>query len=192
MGREHELQLLERIQRGDTRAFGQLVAPYQRRLITQITRIVKNDSDADDVMQEALIRSYRGLRDFRGDACLYTWLYRIATNCALALLSRQKRQGADFFCSDTEVLDSGREATSGDDPEQLIVGKQMAETVGAVLSSMRPEFRTAIVLREFEGFSYDEIASAMQCPVGTVKSRISSARIAIVNKLSTDGFALPG
>ena len=187
MRAELESRLLERIQQGDTRAFGELVAPYQHKLIMQIMRIVKNQSDADDVMQEALIRAYRGLKNFRRDACFHTWLYRIATNCALEL-ARRKRQRIDAPGPEMEPQEGAWEACSSDDPEELMCGKQMAETVGAALESMCPEFKTAIVLREFEGLSYHEIADAMVCPVGTVKSRISSARFAIAAKLRLDGF----
>lgn len=189
---ERDLQLVERIRQGETYLFGELMAPYRRKLMLHVLRIVKHQGDADDVVQDTLIRAYRGLKNFRGDACFYTWLCRIAINSSLAFIAQRKRLQANSYLPELEVGEASWEASPCDDPEQIMSGKQMVATVGAALEAMHPEYKTAILMREFEGLSYHEIAAAMLCPVGTVKSRISSARSAIANKLKLDGFTSAG
>lgn len=184
-----EQQLLARFQQRDNpdsraeelegAAFRELLAPYERKLHAQVLRIVKDPSDADDAMQEARIRLYRGLRNFRGDACLYTWMYRVATNVALAMLRRRRRRLPDHAQVELPLTEATNEADTWGDPERILAGKQMLSALGDALESLSPEYKKAITLREFDGLSYDEIADTMLCPVGTVKSRISSARSAI-------------
>jgi RNA polymerase sigma-70 factor (ECF subfamily) len=156
-----------------------------------VLQIVKSPGDADDVMQDALLRAYRAMPKFRGDALFSTWLFRIATNSALACLASRKRTDARSTGWTPRENDE-LEPSLCDDPEQIMFGKQMAASVGAALDAMHPEFKTAVVLREFEGLSYHEIADAMVCPVGTVKSRISSARNAIAARLQHEGFLAAG
>ena len=184
---ERDCRLVEQVLKGRPDAFDALMAPYRRKLLSLILRVVKHPTDADDVLQDALLRIYRGLHNFRGDACFYTWSYRVALNSALAFLSRRNRMLADASEAQEGYRDGAWEACASDDPENVLAGKQMASIVGAALESMRPEYKTAIELREFEGLSYHEIADAMVCPVGTVKSRISSARSAIANQLKQRG-----
>lgn len=184
----HELRLVERILHGETWLFDQLVKPYRRRTLVHIARVVGNHSDADDVLQDSLIRVYRALRSFRGDACFSTWMYRIALNCALAFIARKRQASTNAPGAQGGYRPGEWEVSECDDPENIVIGKQMAATVDAALESMRPEFRKAILLHEMDGMSYHEIADAMLCPVGTVRSRISSARSAIAQKLKVHGF----
>ena len=184
---ERDCRLVQQVLNGHAEAFDELLAPYRRKLLLLIVRVVKNPCDADDVLQDALLRIYRGLHNFRGDACFYTWSYRIALNCALAFLARRNRMLADASHAQEGYRDGAWEASASDDPENVLAGKQMATIVDAALESMRPEYKAAIELREFEGLSYHEIADAMVCPVGTVKSRISSARSAIAHQLKQQG-----
>ncbi|MBC7684901.1 MAG: sigma-70 family RNA polymerase sigma factor [Bdellovibrionales bacterium] len=185
---EKDRLLVERIKNGETLAFDRLVAPYRRRLQLQIVRIVKDQSDAEDVLQETLIRAYRGIRNFRGEASFYTWIFRIAFNCAIAFVTRRRQMLEASPGSESGYRSGAWEASGCEGPEELACGKQMAATVGAALESMRPEFKAAIMLREFDGMSYGEIAGVMLCPLGTVKSRISSARQAIALQLQQEGF----
>ncbi|QYF93684.1 sigma-70 family RNA polymerase sigma factor [Massilia sp. PAMC28688] len=180
-------QLLEQVRQGDKDAFRALMAPYSRKLYLVILRIVKNSSDADDVMQEALLCAYRGLASFRGEAGFSTWLYRIGTNSALSFLAQRRRLQHDASGAGYDWRGAAL-APPSDDPEQIMVGKQLLATIGSALDTMHPEYRTAIVLREFEGLSYDEIATAMVCPLGTVRSRIANARTAIGHQLKSQGF----
>ena len=187
-GRAHELRLVERIVHGETQLFDDLVKPYRRRTLMHILRIVSNHSDADDVLQDTLIRVYRALRSFRGDACFSTWMYRIAFNCALAFIARRRQASANAPVAPGGYRPDEWEVSEGDDPVHVVIGNQMAAAVDAALASMRPEFSKAILLHELDGMSYHEIADAMLCPVGTVRSRISSARSAIAHQLKAKGF----
>lgn len=196
-----EQQLLALLQHGSSEgsgedlegaAFRELLAPYERKLHAQVLRIVKDFSDADDAMQETRIRLYRGIRSFRGDACLYTWMYRVATNVALAMLRRRKRRLPDHGQAEVPVANVAHETDTWGDPERILAGKQMLTALGHALDSLSPEFKRAITLREFDGLSYDEIADTMVCPVGTVKSRISSARSAIVLSFKRAGYIPAG
>ncbi len=187
--RPHESTLIERARRGDSYAFAQLLAPYRRRLLAHILSIVANPTDADDAMQETLICIFRGLSKFRGDACFYTWAYRIAHNCGLTF----RRRRACVETHEESHEHRFHEPFSEDHgPEHLLRGTQMAAAVDHVLASMNPEFHKAIALHEFEGLSYQEVATAMICPVGTVKSRISKARSEIVARLRRSGYIAPG
>lgn len=184
---DREAQLIALVQLGDAAAFAGLVAPHRRKLLLHIMRIVSNPSDADDVLQETMVKAYSGLKTFRGEAGFFTWIYRIALNCALRHVARKGRLAQTE--ADSESALYRWDAAELEDPETVFIGKQMAATVDAALDAMLPEYKTAIVLREFEGLSYHEIADAMVCPVGTVKSRISVARAMIANTLKQRGFA---
>ena len=184
-----ELRQVELILQGETWLFDQLVMPYRRRLHLHILRVVGNPSDADDVLQDTLIRAFRALKSFRGDASFSTWMYRIGINCALAFVTRKSRMSATAVGSDTGYRPGEWEVSESDDPENIFIGKQMADTVDAALESMRPDYRRAILLHEMDGLSYHEIADAMLCPVGTVRSRISSARSAIAHRLKQNGYS---
>lgn len=188
---ERDRQLIERLQCGRTEAFDELLAPYMRKLSALVSHVVNNPYDADDAMQDALLRMYRGLKNFRGDADFYTWSYRVALNSALDLLSRRRRLSVEECGAGNGYCNVAVSVSSSDDPEHALAVKQMAMIVCAALESMRVEYKTAIILRELEGLSYHEIAETMLCPVGTVKSRISSARIAIAQSLRRRG-ALSG
>ena len=181
--------LVERAQRGDQRAFEMLVVKYQRRIERLISRMVRDDGLAEDVAQETFIRAYRALPQFRGDSAFYTWLYRIAVNTAKKLLVERKR---DPVISESTLVshDDGdetsraeNELSDGETPEAVLASKEIAATVNAAIDALSEDLRQAIVLREIEGLSYEEIADVMNCPIGTVRSRIFRAREAIANRL---------
>ena len=184
--RECDQLLVERVQAGDRHAYDLLVAKYQRRLMRLVSRLVHDPAEAEDVVQESFIRAYRGLRHFRGDAAFYTWLYRIAINTAKNAMSNQGRR----VPTSTE-LDVERAEALGDDehlrdintPEGVLASKQIALAVSAALDSLPLELRTAIVLRELEEMSYEQISEVMACPIGTVRSRIFRAREVIAEWL---------
>ena len=184
-----DLELINRIRCGDTAAFDELIGPYQNVLRSHIARVVVDPADSEDVLQDTLLRAYRGLKGFRGDSCFYTWVFRIALNCAFAFMNRRARVWSDIRSAAASIYHEEWEASVCDCPEEVISGKQMAAIMDATLASMHPECRTAILQREFEGFSYNEIAHNMDCPVGTVRSRISRARHVIALRLSRRGFA---
>jgi RNA polymerase sigma-70 factor, ECF subfamily len=186
---ERDLALIERIRCGDTAAFDELIGPYRSMLRSHISRVVGDPADSEDVLQDTLIRAYRGLKGFRGDAGFYTWVFRIAINCAFAFMARRARASSDIRSAATSIYHEEWEASVCDCPEEVISGKQMAAIMDATLASMHPECRSAILQREFDGYSYSEIAHNMDCPVGTVRSRISRARHAIAEKLNRRGFA---
>jgi RNA polymerase sigma-70 factor, ECF subfamily len=183
--RAGEQLLIKRVQFGDTDAFEELLAPYRRKLFLHIRSIVGNPVDADDAMQEASMRIFRGIKGFRGDAAFYTWAYRIAHNCGLTAHRRRHTiETREELNRDDEFEDHSERAG----PDSIISCKQMAAVIENALESMNSEFQTAIVLHELEGLSYDEVAQAMVCPVGTVKSRISKAREEIALRLRRCGF----
>ena len=185
-----DLQLVERAKRGDTRAFEMLVIKYQRRIERLIGRMVRDVDLVQDIAQESFIRAYRAMPQFRGDSAFYTWLYRIAVNTAKKALVDLKRDplvsestlaGAN---DDDDVTYRGaRELTDGATPESLLASKEIAQTVNAAIEALSPDLRQAITLREIEGLSYEEIADMMNCPIGTVRSRIFRAREAIALRL---------
>ena len=181
--------LVERAQRGDARAFEMLVVKYQRRIERLISRMVRDADLVHDVAQEAFIRAYRALPQFRGESAFYTWLYRIAVNTAKKTLVEIKRdpvltesaraRGGD----DDETYPRDNELSDGETPEALLASKEIAATVNAAIDALSEDLRQAITLREIEGLSYEEIADVMNCPIGTVRSRIFRAREAIASKL---------
>ncbi len=184
--KEVDQQLVERVQRGDKHAFDLLVAKYQRKLGRLISRFVRNASEAEDVTQEAFVKAYRALPGFRGDSAFYTWLYRIGINTAKNYLLANKRLPPTSTPFDTEEAESFEEAGllhEVSTPENELMSKQVVNTVQLALQQLPEDLRSALTLREIEGLSYEEIASVMNCPVGTVRSRIFRAREAVAEKL---------
>jgi len=181
--------LVERVKQGDVRAFEMLVVKYQRRIERLIGRMVRDVDLVADIAQETFIRAYRALPQFRAESAFYTWLYRIAVNTAKKALVDMKRdpvmtytsmQGAD---DDDETYRGGMEPTDGETPEALLASKEIAATVNAAIAALSEDLRQAITLREIEGLSYEEISDVMNCPIGTVRSRIFRAREAIAERL---------
>lgn len=178
--------LVERVQQGDRRAFDLLVAKYQRKVYRLLSRFFRDHAEIEDVAQDAFIKAYRALGQFRGEAAFYTWLYRIAVNTAKNHLASQGRRAQSLSepaDEDTETFDDASRLRDIDTPETMLHGKQVAETVNAAMNDLPEELRTAISLREIDGLSYDEIALVMDCPIGTVRSRIFRAREAIAERL---------
>jgi RNA polymerase sigma-70 factor (ECF subfamily) len=177
--------LVERVQQGDKTAFDLLVRKYQHKIVQLVTRYLRDPVEALDVSQEAFIKAYRALPSFRGDSAFYTWLYRIAINTAKNHLVAQSRrppsddidaQDAEQFAGDTGLKEYAT-------PEHMALRDEIEQTIAAAIEDLPEELRTAITLREFEGLSYEEIATAMDCPIGTVRSRIFRAREAIETRL---------
>ncbi len=182
--------LVQRAQQGDNRAFEMLVIKYQRRIERLIARMVRDVDLVQDIAQESFIRAYRALPQFRGDSAFYTWLYRIAVNTAKKALGDLKRDPlvtesalAGANDDDDETYRGERELSDGATPESLLASKEIAETVNAAIEALSEDLRQAITLREIEGLSYEEIADVMNCPIGTVRSRIFRAREAIATRL---------
>lgn len=177
--------LVLRVQRGDKAAFDLLVIKYQHRIVHLVNRYVKDPSEAQDVAQDAFIKAYRALADFRGDSAFYTWLYRIAINTAKNYLLSRSRRHSDYEIEvqDAEQVENALQLKDMDTPENLLMNEQIVEVIKAAIENLPEEMRIAITLREFEGMSYEEIAEAMDCPIGTVRSRIFRAREAIDEKL---------
>ncbi|GAA5142338.1 RNA polymerase sigma factor RpoE [Thalassotalea piscium] len=178
-------QLVERVQRGDKNAFNLLVTKYQHKVANLVSRYIKNQSDVPDVVQEAFIKAYRALPNFRGDSAFYTWLYRIAVNSAKNHLvaGNRKPPGSDVEIEDAEIYDEGDALRETASPEKLLLAKEIKETIFSTIEQLPEDLRTAINLRELEGLSYEEIATIMECPVGTVRSRIFRARDAVEKKI---------
>ncbi|MDR2874357.1 MAG: RNA polymerase sigma factor RpoE [Methylobacillus sp.] len=184
--RELDQALVERAQRGDKKAFDLLVQKYQRKLGRLLSRMIRNQSEVEDVVQEAFIKAYRALPSFRGDSAFYTWLYRIGINTAknyLVAMGRRPHVSTDIEVEDAENFEDGQELRTIDTPETELATKQIAKTVNDTVAALPEELRTAITLREIEGLSYEEIATLMGCPIGTVRSRIFRARETIAEKL---------
>jgi RNA polymerase sigma-70 factor (ECF subfamily) len=184
--REVDQQLVERAQRGDKHAFELLVEKYQRRLGRLISRFVRNAAEAEDVTQEAFIKAYRALPAFRGDSAFYTWLYRIGINTAKNHLVSQGRRAptsTPFDAEDAEEFEDAALLHEVSTPENELMSKQVIEVVNSSLQELPDDLRTALTLREIEGLSYEEIAAVMDCPIGTVRSRIFRAREAIASNL---------
>ena len=173
-------QLVQRAQRGDLRAFDLLVLKYQGRIAALVSRYVSDAGEVEDVTQEAFIKAYRALGKFRGDSAFYTWLYRIAANAAKNhLVAKGRRPGADATIEDAEGFDEGGLLSESASPEALAMGGELAAVVESALNALPDELKAALMLREFDGLSYDDIADVLGCPVGTVRSRIFRAREAI-------------
>jgi RNA polymerase sigma factor RpoE len=184
--REIDQLLVERAQKGEQHAFELLVAKYQRKLARLLSRFIRDQAEVEDVAQEAFIKAYRALPSFRGDSAFYTWLYRIGINTAKNYLVAQGRRAptsTGFDSEEAENFDDGDQLRDNNTPENLLHSKQIGETVNAAMDALPEELRTAIVLREIEGMSYEEISKIMNCPIGTVRSRIFRAREAVAAKL---------
>jgi RNA polymerase sigma-70 factor (ECF subfamily) len=182
---DNDQQLVVRVQKGDKRAFDLLVRKYQHRVLKLVGRFVNNSAEAEDVAQEAFLKAYRALPAFRGDSAFYTWLYRIAINTAKNTLVSNRRRPVDFDLDlqDPEQHDRQARLKDADTPEGVLLTEEIRGVVEQALEQLPEDLRKAIVLRELEGLSYEEIAEAMDCPVGTVRSRIFRAREAIDKKL---------
>jgi len=184
--REIDQVLVERAQSGDKRAFGLLVEKYQRKLGRLLSRMIRDQAEVEDVVQEAFIKAYRALPNFRNESAFYTWLYRIGINTAknyLVAMGRRPRAVPEIEVEDAENFEDGDELRTIDTPETELMSKQVAKTVNETVASLPEELRTAITLREIDGLSYEEIATLMNCPIGTVRSRIFRARESIAEKL---------
>ena len=184
--REVDQQLVERAQRGDKHAYELLVAKYQRRLARLISRFVRDASEVEDVTQEAFIKAYRALPTFRGESAFYTWLYRIGINTAknyLLALKRRAPTSTQFDVDEAEGFEDAGLLQEVSTPENELMSKQVVEVVNSSLQQLPDDLRTALTLREIEGLSYEEIADVMDCPIGTVRSRIFRAREAIAENL---------
>jgi RNA polymerase sigma-70 factor (ECF subfamily) len=183
---ESDLVLVKRVQRGDKTAFDLLVRKYQHKVVKLVLRYVRNPAEAEDIAQEAFIKAYRALPQFRGDSAFYTWMYRIAINTAKNSLASRDRSpiAYDLDLNDPEESHSVQaKLQDPDTPEGLALTEEIRGIVNSAIESLPEELKTAIVLRELDGLSYEEIAAAMECPVGTVRSRIFRAREAIDKRL---------
>jgi RNA polymerase sigma-70 factor (ECF subfamily) len=184
--REIDQELVLRAQRGDKRAYELLVMKYQRKLGRLLSRWVRDPAEVEDVTQEAFIKAYRALPSFRGESAFYTWLYRIAINTAknyLVALGRRAPTSTTFDNEEAEGFEDAEQLRDSATPESELESKQMAAVVNKAMDALPEDLRTAITLREIEGLSYDEIANVMNCPIGTVRSRIFRAREAIATEL---------
>ncbi|MDA8108171.1 MAG: RNA polymerase sigma factor RpoE [Betaproteobacteria bacterium] len=184
--RDVDRQLVERAQRGDKQAFELLVQKYQRKLARLLARFIRDPAEVEDVTQEAFIKAYRALPAFRGDSAFYTWLYRIGINTAknyLMAMGRRAPTSTEVEAEDAEALEAGEQLRDVNTPESLLLSKEIGATVTDTIEALPEELRTAIQLRELEGMSYEDIARIMDCPIGTVRSRIFRAREAIAERL---------
>lgn len=184
--REVDQALVERVQRGDKRAFELLVSKYQRKIFRLLSRLIRNPAEIEDVAQEAFIKAYRALPNFRGESAFYTWLYRIAINTAKNHLVAQGRRApttTETEVEDAENFDDADQLRDYNTPDAMLLSRQVGEAVNRAIEKLPEDLRTAVVLRELEGLSYEEIAEAMNCPIGTVRSRIFRAREAIASEL---------
>ncbi|MEE4191131.1 MAG: RNA polymerase sigma factor RpoE [Halieaceae bacterium] len=188
-------QLVERVQAGDKRAFDLLVLKYQPKILGLVSRYVHDSHEVQDVTQEAFIKAYRALPRFRGDSAFYTWLYRIAINTAKNhLVARGRRPpGSDVEVEDAEHFENGGALRDMENPENMLFSRELGEVVHQAISDLPDDLRSAVTLREFDGLSYEEIAEIMDCPVGTVRSRIFRAREAIDKRVraQVDGENAP-
>ena len=177
--------LVSRVQQGDKNAYDVLVLKYQHRIANLVSRYIHDPAEVQDVTQEAFIKAYRGLGNFRGDSAFYTWLYRIAINTAKNYLVTLGRRTPDYAvdAQDAEQYESGTALREYASPERMLLSEEIGEVVSSSIEHLPADLKTAITLREFEGMSYDEIADVMECPIGTVRSRIFRAREAIDKKL---------
>ena len=181
-----DLELVRRAQRGERGAFDLLVLRYQHRVVKLVARLLRDPTEAEDVAQDAFVKAYRALGSFRGDSAFYTWLYRIAINTAKNYLVAQGRRAptaTEFDAEEAEGFEDAGRLRDINTPESLLMSKQIGETVNSAIDALPEELRRAIVLREIDGMSYEEIADSMDCPIGTVRSRIFRAREAVALKL---------
>ena len=181
-----DLSLVQRVQHGDRGAFDVLVLKYQHKVVKLVMRYVRNSAEAEDIAQDAFIKAYRALPQFRGDSAFYTWLYRIAINTAKNAVVARDRNPVDFdldMTNNDESYEMQGRLKDSETPEALVLTDEIRTTVNAAIANLPDDLRTAIVLRELEGLSYEEIAATMDCPVGTVRSRIFRAREAIDSRL---------
>jgi RNA polymerase sigma-70 factor, ECF subfamily len=181
-----DISLVRRVQRGDKGAFDALVLKYQHKVVKLVMRYVRNPAEAEDIAQEAFIKAYRALPQFRGDSAFYTWLYRIAINTAKNAIVSRDRSPVEYdldLQNSEESYDAQGRLKDSETPEALVMTDEIRATVNAAIDALPEDLRTAIVLRELEGLSYEEIAATMECPVGTVRSRIFRAREAIDHRL---------
>ena len=178
-------KLVKRAKKGDSRAFDLLVLKYQGRVTQLVSRYLNNAAEVEDVTQEAFIKAYRALPNFRGDSAFYTWLYRIAANAAKNhLVALGRRPTSDMALDDLEVFDVPGRLKDHESPDEVIMGQQLEMLISRTIEELPVELRAALTLREFEGLSYEEIADVLECPIGTVRSRIFRAREAIDVKVA--------
>ncbi|WP_298288532.1 RNA polymerase sigma factor RpoE [Thiomonas sp.] len=179
--------LVQQVQAGHQKSFDLLVAKYQRRIYRLVLRFIRDPAQAEDVAQETFLRAYRAIGQFRGDSQFYTWLYRIAVNTAKKAITDEMRDPTvpegDAAGQDEETFSPTERLSNNETPESVLVSKEIVQTVNAAMESLPDDLRTAITLREIEGLSYEDIAEVMQCPIGTVRSRIFRAREAIAARL---------
>ncbi len=180
-------KLVERVQKGDNGAFDLLVLKYQHKIVNLVMRYVRDPELAQDITQEAFIKAYRALPRFRGDSAFYTWMYRIAVNTAKNHLAALRRRPMDIELDmqDPEQYELHAKLKETDTPEGVTLSNELLEIVERAIAALPEDLQTAIILRELEGMSYEEIAQTMECPVGTVRSRIFRARDAISNKVGS-------
>ena len=184
--RDIDRQLVARAQRGDKQAFELLVEKYQRKLARLLSRFIRDPAEVEDVTQEAFIKAYRALPAFRGDSAFYTWLYRIGINTAknyLMAMGRRAPTSTEIEAEEAEGFEEGEQLRDINTPESVLLSNEIAETVNRTIEGLPEELRKAIQMREIEGMSYEDIAQAMDCPIGTVRSRIFRAREAIAEQL---------
>jgi len=182
---ELDMAIVRRVQQGDKQAYNLLVGKYQQKLLRLVSRFIRDSMECEDVTQEAFIKAYRALGNFRGDSAFYTWLYRIAINTAKNYLVSRARRSSEYTVDvlEAEQVENAPQLQGMDTPEQELFNEEIIEAIKFVIDGLPEEMRIAIMLREFEGMSYEEISQAMDCPVGTVRSRIFRAREAIDAKL---------
>jgi len=179
-------KLVKRAKKGDSRAFDLLVLKYQGRVAQLVSRYVSNAAEVEDVTQEAFIKAYRALPKFRGDSAFYTWLYRIAANAAKNhLVALSRRPTTDLALDDSESYEVPGRLKDNESPDEVIMGQQLGAVISQAIDALPLELKAALTLREFEGLSYDEIAEVLECPIGTVRSRIFRAREAIDQKVAS-------
>ena len=184
--REIDQKLVEKSQKGDKQAFGVLVEKYHKKLYRLLSRMVRDQSEIEDIVQDSFIKAYRAINNFRGDSAFYTWLYRIGVNTAknhLMSLGRRPKAMNEVEIEDIEIFDEASDSRSYETPESSMMTKEIAQTVNETIEHLPEELRSAITLREMDGLSYEEIAEIMDCPIGTVRSRIFRARESIAEKL---------
>ena len=178
-------KLVKRAKKGDSRAFDLLVLKYQGRVAQVVSRYVRNNAEVEDVTQEAFIKAYRAVPSFRGDSAFYTWLYRIAANAAKNhLVAMGRRPSSDVALDGAETFEIPDRLTDAESPEEVIMAQELKDVIAKAIDALPAELRSALTLREFEGLSYEEIAEVIECPIGTVRSRIFRAREAIDQRVA--------